>query len=73
MKITAANLEKLTWQAKIDLLLKIVNGAIDLDEVNDECQAIDLILETVLETLDEADNDDRFGTEGWRHGILGED
>ena len=35
-EITAENIDKLTWQAKVDLLKKIVEGAISLDEVNND-------------------------------------
>jgi hypothetical protein len=30
-------------------------------------------LEKLIETLDSLDEDDFFGTEGWRHYIMGED
>lgn len=30
-------------------------------------------LEKLLKKLDELDQDDFFGTEGWRHFIMGED
>lgn len=49
MKITAANVKKLSPKAQLELLVKI------------------------LTRLDELDEDDFFGTEGWRHSVLQED
>lgn len=63
----------LTQEAKIAFLNEIIEGAKTLDENTEEPEAIDFILFHVIDQLDEADSDDCFGTEGWRHSILGED
>jgi hypothetical protein len=74
MRITAEKIEKLTQEAKEELLVKIVNGVINLDLKNEnETQAVDFILYCILDNLDAADEDDGFGTEGWRRSILDED
>ena len=72
MKITHENLHKLTWQAKVDLLRKIAEGAIELDQLNDDIGAVQIILGATMESLDLGDEEDHFGSEGWRHSILGE-
>ena len=72
MKITPENLHKLTWQAKVDLLRKIVEGAIELDQLNDDMGAVQIILGATMKSLDLGDEDDYFGSEGWCHSILGE-
>lgn len=74
MKITVDNVCQLNTQARIDLLKRIIEGAIKLDEINDEDQlAVLSILQGVINYLDSEDEDDAYGTEGWRHSILGED
>lgn len=44
-------------------------GAVDKADVD----ALLSMLDKIEEALNEADYDDAFGTEGWRHSILGED
>lgn len=38
-----------------------------------ECTQIFRYIAILEQTLDEADCEDAYGTEGWRHSILGED
>lgn len=43
----------------------------DIDKLTNE--AVREYLKELMEKLDDLDEDDFFGTEGWRHYILGED
>lgn len=38
-----------------------------------DCDEAKEYLRLIIEELDLLDEDDYFGTEGWRHSILGED
>lgn len=38
-----------------------------------KAKAIKDYLKELMEKLDELDNEDFFGSEGWRHRIMGED
>jgi len=76
MKITAKNVSKLKYEDKLKLLNDIVAGGVEYDKVNQNEEGhsfIQSIVCALVETLDELDCDDAFGTEGWRHTILGED
>ena len=68
MKITAENVDKLTPEAQDELLMKLFNALSTLDpdiKLN--------LLKVTIQEFDELDGEDAFGTEGWRHSILGED
>ena len=68
MRITAENLHEFTWQTKVNLLRKIVEASIEVDENDgDDIRAVEIILGAVIEALDLGDEDDHFGTEGWKH------
>jgi len=72
MKITAEKINKLTLEAQKELLDKIIQGIKDHDARYDD-NSVAAILTNMIMWLDEYDEDDYFGTEGWRHSILGED
>lgn len=38
-----------------------------------KCPSVREYLEELIEKLDDLDNSDYFGTEGWRHMLMGED
>ena len=68
------NVTRMNREGQIDLLKKIVDGldqAID-DDCLDDDQLEDLLI-TLVNTLDEYDSDDTFGTEGWKHNFSVED
>jgi hypothetical protein len=73
LKITSDNISDLTRQARVDYLRKITEGAIELDQrYGGETDAAEAVLFAIISYLDEWCEDD-FGTEGWRHALLGED
>ena len=60
------NIDNLTLETKKELFNRIVdslNDKIDSGEIN---EIYDDILEDMIERLDEYDEEDYFGTEGWR-------
>lgn len=65
MMITAKNIGKLSEEAQNDLLDSIFEGLRHDAQLN----GIDATLEFLLNALDAADEDDTFGTEGWRHAF----
>lgn len=52
-----------------EYILALLNGLIAF--VNDQADVsdIDLLTETLEDGLDDLDNEDFFGTEGWRHSF----
>jgi hypothetical protein len=72
MKITAENCHKLTPEAQIELLDKIIKGAKEFDKRDEDNGAVTFVLFHVLDNLDEY-AEDQFGTEGWGKGLLGDD
>lgn len=74
MKIDSTNVSQLKPSAQKQLLIQILDGLarfVENDNLHEELS--ETFLETLVESMDEADEDDAFGTEGWRHSILGED
>jgi hypothetical protein len=63
MRITGDEVDILTKEGQSDLLKDILHGIREHAELNGARD----ILEVFLYTLDDLDNDDFFGTEGWRH------
>lgn len=51
------------------LLGKNLVGAVTKEDLDEFLP----LVAKILDALDEADLEDAFGTEGWRHSILGED
>lgn len=59
-----------TWDDRVNMVRgKNLVDACGKDDVATLLQYID----TIEQALDDADAEDTFGTEGWRHAILGED
>lgn len=63
MKITADNVDALKESAQRSLLTRILNGLQEEADANDP----QTVLIVLLAALDAADEEDMFGTEGWRH------
>jgi hypothetical protein len=74
MRIEASNVDRLKPEAQKILLVQILESLVayvEDDRLTEE--AVQELLEEILEDLDENFQDDEFGTEGWRHSLLGED
>lgn len=65
MRITAASVQLLKDEAQADLLAEIFKGLTKYAEIN----SMSYVLEILIEALDNADDEDGFGTEGWRHSF----
>lgn len=63
MKITATSIHLLTDAAKNQLFDEIIVGL----RQSASNGSLDYILEELIHMLDAADDEDGFGTEGWRH------
>ena len=71
-KLPSVEAMKQTWKVRvldgmIDLLQKERNNIAESEYATEE------ILKGIVGSLDLLDDEDFFGTEGWRHFLLGED
>ena len=79
MKIDEYNCHKLTPIAQVGLFLELLSELREYVETysggdeEDEEGVREELLRWLLRALDEADEEDTFGTEGWRRALLGED
>ena len=66
------NLKRLTQQAKLEVVKKILKGIEGHLDNNPDFVDSDFI-ELLVELVDDASADDTFGTEGWKHNFGIED
>lgn len=66
------NINKLSKIGVSNFLFELFDGLINARQSMDEDSMKDLA-KIMIANLDDLDEDDFFGTEGWRHTILGED
>jgi hypothetical protein len=74
VRIDSSNVDRLKPEAQKVLLVNILESlARYVEDDNLPEETVQELLEDILEDLDENYQDDQFGTEGWRHSLLGED
>lgn len=68
------NISDLKESAQKRVFLEILNGLIkQVEDTDVDDWYLQELLEGIIEVLDYHDQDDMFGTEGWRHSFLGEE
>lgn len=61
-----------TWDSKLNTI-RGKNLVFDTAITQQDVWTLFEFIDIVTDALEEADYEDKFGTEGWRHSILGED